>query len=406
LQERKARALSFNGAGRFYRFNQQEICMLASQETSLPDIPIIAELSGLAGHTGTGEKGPNGQASPGSNLELDSFFELAAVGLAQVDAVTGRFIRVNEKYAAMTGYSKEELLRLMPIDLTHPEDQPRHSEIYSKLLRGETDEYSIEKRYVKKGGELIWVHLAVKLIRGMDGRPLRTIGVTEDITEHQRADEAIARLAAVITSSEDAIISNSLDADILTWNHAAEKLFGWREEEAVGQPVAILIPPDRLHEMKALSRKLKSGEAIRQFQTVRRRKDGSSVGVSLTLSPILVNGEPVAVSAIVRDISERKQTERALKNADRRKDEFLATLAHELRNPLAPMRNAVEMPAMHESTDADLNWACKVLDRQVSHLSRLVDDLLEISRITRNKLELRTEPVALDEILAAAVDAT
>jgi signal transduction histidine kinase/ActR/RegA family two-component response regulator len=168
----------------------------------------------------------------------------------------------------------------------------------------------------------------------------------------------------------------------------------------------MLTPQDRLHETKALSRKLERGEAVHQFETVRMRKDGSFVDVSLTLSPILVNGEAVAISAIARDISDRKRAERELKNADRRKDEFLATVAHELRNPLAPIRNAVEMLAMRDSADGEVDWARKVIDREVSYLSRLVDDLLEISRIRRNTLELRKEPTALAEILTAAVDAS
>jgi two-component system, chemotaxis family, CheB/CheR fusion protein len=380
--------------------------MLSSQETSLPGSMFITELRDLTEKAPSGENALNEPALPDNEIQSSSFFDLAAVGLAQVDAVTGRFMRVNEKFAAITGYRKDELLRMMPVDLTHPEDQPRHRQIYSQLLRGETDEHSIEKRYVRKDGEVIWVQLAVKLLRGLNGRPLRTIGVTQDISERKRAEQAAARLAAIVTSSEDAIISNSPDAKILTWNHGAEKLFGWRQDEAIGQPVTILVPPDRLHETKAFSRKLARGEAVHQFETVRMRKDGSSVDVSLTLSPILVNGEAVAISAIVRNISERKRAERELKNADRRKDEFLATVAHELRNPLAPIRNAVEMLAMRDSADGEVDWARKVIDREVSYLSRLVDDLLEISRIRRNKLELRKEPTVLAEILTAAVDAT
>jgi PAS domain S-box-containing protein len=379
--------------------------MLSTEDTSLPGHLFIPELNDLAAKSDTGDNPPGRPRLPDGEIQLDSFFELPAVGLAQVDVMTGRFIRVNEKFAAMTGYSREELLRLMPGDLTYPEDQPRHNEIYSKLLCGEIDEYSIEKRYVRKDAEVIWVQLAVKLVRDLDGRPLRTIGVTQDITERKRVEQAVARLAAVVTSSEDAMISNSLDGKILTWNHGAESLFGWREEEALGRPVTMLVPSDRLHEVKALSRKVKRGQAVRQFETVRMRKDGSSVDVSLTISPILVNGAAVAVSVIVRDISERKRAERELKQADCRKDEFLATLAHELRNPLAPMRNALEMLAMRESADPEVEWARELIDSQVTHLSRLVDDLLEVSRITRNKLELRKKPIVLADVINGAVEA-
>ena len=157
-------------------------------------------------------------------------------------------------------------------------------------------------------------------------------------------------LASIVESSEDAIVSKSLDGTIQTWNAAAERLFGYTAAEAIGRHISLVIPADRATEEDAIIARIRSGERVDHFETVRLRKDGQPVHVSLTISPIRDEaGNIVGASKIARNIMDRKQAEARiygllgeLKNADRRKDEFLAMLAHELRGPLAPVRNTLE----------------------------------------------------------------
>ena len=220
-------------------------------------------------------------------------------------------------------------------------------------------------------------------------------------------------------SSDDAIISKTLDGVISTWNQSAERLFGYAAEEVIGKPITLLIPPTHIDEEPVILQKLRRGERIDHYETVRKRKDGALINVSLTVSPIRdESGSIIGASKISRDITQRKlaedllrqeiaireRAEAALRDADRRKDEFLATLAHELRNPLAPIRQAALIYKAPAATDAQKRWSSDVITRQVQHMSLLLEDLLDISRITRGTLELRTQVVDLAEIVQAAVE--
>src|SRR6185312_14025472 len=225
-----------------------------------------------------------------------------------------------------------------------------------------------------------------------------------------------ARLAAIIESSEDAIISKTLDGVIQTWNAGAERLFGYRAEEAVGRSITLIVPPERLDEEKEILARLSRGERIDHFETVRMTKDGGRVDISLTVSPIRdAGGRIVGASKVARDVTERRREEEALQaerrktvevleEADRRKDDFLALLAHELRNPLAPLRNGLQVMRL-ASGDAEVVARMRdLMDRQLTHMVRLVDDLLDISRIGRNKMELRRSRVLLADVVGSAVE--
>jgi PAS domain S-box-containing protein len=225
------------------------------------------------------------------------------------------------------------------------------------------------------------------------------------LEERERSSQVEAFLAAIVESSDDAIISKTLDGDILTWNAGAERLFGYSAEEVIGKPILILIPPERHGEERELLQRLRRGERIEHFETVRRTKDGRRLDISLTVSPVRdASGRIVAASKVARDISQRKLAEAALRDADRRKDEFLAVLAHELRNPLAPIRNSLHILRLTGHLDPAAERVTDMMERQVNHMVRLVDDLLEVSRITRGKIELRKEVVEIASIVRSAVE--
>jgi PAS domain S-box-containing protein len=217
----------------------------------------------------------------------------------------------------------------------------------------------------------------------------------------------VARLlAAIVETSDDAIIGKDLNSIILSWNRGAEMLFGYTAEEIIGRPVTVLMPPEKLDEEPGILARIRRGERIEHYETVRRRKNGSLVDISLSVSPILDrNGKVVGASKIARDISERVRHMRELSEANRRKDEFLALLSHELRNPLAPIRNAVTL--LQEVHDEETRrQACAILDRQVAQMTRLVDELLDLTRITRGEIELRKAQIDLAAIVQSAVESS
>jgi two-component system, chemotaxis family, CheB/CheR fusion protein len=227
------------------------------------------------------------------------------------------------------------------------------------------------------------------------------------VLQRSRADEARTLLAAVVESSEDAIVSKTLEGRILSWNRGAERLFGYTAAEAIGQPIYMIIPPERHAEERMILDRLVRGERIEHYETVRITKDGRRLDISLTISPVRdAAGRIFAASKVARDITLRKRADAALQEADHRKDEFLATLAHELRNPLAPIRNAVHILATKAPPTKDLQWVREVLDRQVQQMTRLVDDLLDVSRIGRGKIDMRKERTDLIAVINYALEAS
>ncbi len=192
---------------------------------------------------------------------------------------------------------------------------------------------------------------------------------------------------------------------IQSWNAAAERLFGYTAEQAIGQHISLVIPPDLLPEEEQIISRLKAGQRIEQYETERVRSDGERILVSLTISPIKDDsGNVIGASKIVRDITDLRRLAADLAETDRRKNEFLATLAHELRNPLAPMSNMLEVVKRASGDGETLKRAHDTIERQLAQMVRLVDDLLDLNRITHDRLELRRSEVELSAVIQQAVE--
>jgi PAS domain S-box-containing protein len=242
-------------------------------------------------------------------------------------------------------------------------------------------------------------------IRLPDGRLFGVVLIFRDITEQRRAELTRGWLAAIIESSDDAIVSKTLDGRITSWNRGAARLFGYAPEEIIGKPIMTIVPPELHDEEEQVLARLRRGERVEHFETTRVAKDGRRIEVSLTVSPVTnEEGTVVGASKIARDIGERKRAERLLREAERHKDEFLAVLAHELRNPLAPLRNAAELMC-RQSPDARTQMACDIMDRQLRQMTRLVDDLLDVSRIAAGRVELDIDLIDMGQLLGTAAAA-
>ncbi|MDB6045397.1 MAG: chemotaxis protein methyltransferase CheR [Gammaproteobacteria bacterium] len=366
-----------------------------------------------------------------SSERLRATFNQVAVGIVVAD-LNRQFLDANQRSCDLLGYSLDELRQLTFTDITHPEDLSETQAQARALLAGEIPHCALEKRYVRKDGATVWSRTTVTLQKeDVTGEAYQFIGIIEDITDRKRTEQALrdaqaqaheirSGLAAIVESSDDAIISKTLDGVISTWNHGAERMFGYAAHEVIGKPVTLLIPPNHIDEEPAILHRLRRGERVDHYETVRLTKDGTLLDVSLTVSPIRdISGTIIGASKIARDITQRKRAEEALRNeiaireraeaalrdADRRKDEFLATLAHELRNPLAPIRQAALISRAPTATEAQKRWSSEVISRQVHHMALLLDDLLDISRITRGTLELRTEMIELAAVVHAAIEA-
>ena len=231
-------------------------------------------------------------------------------------------------------------------------------------------------------------------------------------TEDSDFSVRLARLAAIVESSDDAIVSKTLEGRIQSWNAGASRIFGYSAEEMIGQPITVIIPPELHEEEQHILDRVRSGERVDHFDTIRVAKDGRRIPISVTVSPIRdSSGTIVGASKVGRDISERKrlevisrENEEALREADRRKDEFLALLAHELRNPLAPIRYALAANKKSGRTMQQIMHSEEIIDRQVAQMTRLLDDLLDVSRVARDNLKLTKAPTELTLAIGTAIE--
>ena len=206
-----------------------------------------------------------------------------------------------------------------------------------------------ETRRVAKDGRRVEVSITVSPVKDFAGRIIGASKIAHDISARRQNQLVQARLGAIVDSSDDAIVSKTLDGMITSWNQAAESMFGWTEAEVVGQHITVIIPEERISEEDDVLARIRRGERISHFETVRRTKDGRLIDVSLTVSPVRDGaGHVVGASKIARDISERRAFEQMrqmllereqearaeAESLNRSKDQFLATLSHELRTPL------------------------------------------------------------------------
>jgi PAS domain S-box-containing protein len=537
---------------------------------------------------------------PGSRSPREADIPLAFLGAiveSSDDAIVGttldgHIISWNAAATRMYGHQSADVIG-RPAELLVPPDlRDEERRIFEKVRRGERVEH-FETTRIAHDGRRIPVSLSVSPVLDAGGLVIAASEIARDIEQQKRAERASAQLGAIVESSDDAVVSKDLNGIIQSWNAGAERIFGYSRAEIVGRHVTTIIPPELHDEERTIIERIRAGERVEHFDTVRVSKDGSRIPVSLTVSPIRdPEGRIIGASKIARDISERRRAERdllegrrrlaaeaaalarlneasvrlwhsrslaagldevlrtmraltgaekgnvqflnptrntltivahagfepdflatfehlpandaraacgraltagqpvviedvlvdkayaafhdvaraagyrsviavplfaadgqrlgaismhfpsphrpteaemrrlqlycrqvgdfiqrirlenalrqresELQDADRRKDEFLALLAHELRNPLAPIRYAIATARKEASTGEQRAHALDVLDRQAAYMSRLLDDLLDISRITRGILELKKEPTSLESVIATSVEA-
>jgi PAS domain S-box-containing protein len=364
---------------------------------------------------GHGEPEGAEEALRRSEQEFRAFFENVGVGASQLGP-DGRYLRVNDRYCEITGYTREELLAGMgPVDLVHPEDRAREQESISALMAGRLTTVEMEKRLVRKDGTVVWLNVTANVVRDAEGRILRSAAIIQDVTERKRAEDALKASERMFRSLLDqlnvGVFLSTLDGKMEHVNPATARMAGFATPEeflAVPAPRRYANPEDRRRFIDAL----KKDGTVHDFETTSVKADGTTYPVSLSAVVLYgADGKPEHCLGIVEDISARKriaaERERlleTLRESDRRKDEFLAVLSHELRNPLAPIRTSLHVLERTDPGSEQGRRAQAVIDRQVTHLTRLVDDLLDVTRISRGKIQLRRERIELGEVARRTMD--
>jgi PAS domain S-box-containing protein len=319
----------------------------------------------------------------------------------------GGFLKWNRNLEELIGHGHDEIAQTPPIEFVHEEDRGAvERAFYEVFVHGEAN---VEARLLAKDGRAIPFLLRGRLIE-IDGGPY-LIGSGVDVSDRKRGEEAAAYMAAIVESSDDAIISADLKGAITSWNVGAEKLYGYTATDIIGRPVATIFPPERRDEESRILERIKKGERISHYETVRRRKDGSDVEVSLTASPILSRGgQIIGVSKTARDITWRRRVEEEreqlharerdaraeAEEANRLKDEFLATISHELRSPLNAILGWARLLSDTKVREEQLERALEIIERNAQSQARLIEDLLDVSRIVSGKLSVQMRPVTLN----------
>jgi PAS domain S-box-containing protein len=305
---------------------------------------------------------------------------LAAIIESSEDAIASKDLNGiitswNKSAERLFGYTAEEIIG-QPVTLIIPpelhDDEPM---ILGKIRAGERIEHFQTVR-VHKNGRLINVSLTVSPIKDGKGNIVGAAKIVRDITRQKKHEEAALRLAAIVESSDDAIASKDLNGIITSWNRSAERLFGYKAEEIIGKPVTLIIPPELHHDEHMILSKIRRGEKIEHFETIRLHKNGERIEVSLTISPVKDdNGNVVGAAKIIRNMTETNKIERALQTTEKlaAAGRMAATVAHEINNPLEAVTNLVYL-AKRDLSNNDrvagyLELASRELDR-VAHITR------------------------------------
>lgn len=348
---------------------------------------------------------------------------LASIGDAVITTDNSGVITfLNPIAQTLTGWGDEavgcEIRQVFKIrnELTHREVQnPALSAMREGVIFGLANHTVLKQ----KTGTEIPIDDSGAPIKDVEGNTIGAVLIFRDVTERRRAERSQALLAGIVESSHDAIISKSLDGIIQSWNSGAERLFGYKADEVIGKSITIIIPEDRLDEEIEILSKLRRGQRIDHFETVRVTKNGNPVFISLSVSPVKNRaGEIIGASKIARDISERKaiEQERELllarerdmraeaQKASRVKDEFLATVSHELRTPLNAILGWATLLKRGEHQNETTQKGIEAIERNAKAQAQLIEDLLDVSRIISGRMRLDIRSVSLTPIIQSAIE--
>jgi PAS domain S-box-containing protein len=318
----------------------------------------------------------------------------------------------NRAAQRLYGYQAEEVIGKDGAFLLPPDRLNELEEVQARMTNAAGAEHRETKR-VHKDGRVLDVAIAVSPIRDLAGAVIGISARTRDITERKRTDAVTAEMAAIVDSSNDAIIGKTLEGIITTWNRGAEGVYGYTAAEMIGKSVSLLVPKERPDEVREIiSAMLASDRRTKHFETQRICKDGRRIDVSLTVSPIRdSDGTIVGASSVARDTTEHNVMAAALKASElrsvlavsRAKDEMVSLVSHELRTPLASLLGFTELLYSRDFSDEKRRQYLGVMLREGRRLTDLINDVLHIQRLEAGHQTLNLAPADLEALIQRAV---
>ena len=323
----------------------------------------------------------------------------------------GRITWWNRAAERILGYAAGDITG-RDVSLLFPPEGQREEAAALVLILNRERTTSSDRTFVRKDGRRVTLSVTMSPIRDAAGRIIGASQIARDIGEQKHAGAPAMHLAAIVESSDDAIISKDLNGIVQSWNPAAERLFGYSSAEMVGRSIATIIPEDRLGEESYVLGRIREGLSVEHFETVRKAKDGRLVDISLMVSPIRdVARGIVGASKIARDIGEHKRLllldvqNRRIQEASRLKSEFVANMSHELRTPLNSIVGFSELmaDARFGPLPGKYQAFAQMMHSSAQHLLRLINDILDLAKIESGKIDFRPERVELATVVDEAM---
>ncbi len=316
---------------------------------------------------------------------------------AFVNATTNAVYRMNPDWTEMRHLQGKDFIADTPgpnrdwlNKYIHPDDQPLVASAFTKAIESRST-FELEHRVVRVDGTLGWISSRAVPLLGTNGEVVEWFGAAADVTERKQAEEARHKLAAIVESSDDAIVSKDLNGIVTSWNAAAERIFGYKAKEILGRSIATIIPPELQDDERVILETLARGERIEHFETVRLTKSGERIDVSLTISPVRnESGTIIGAAKIARDVTQQKKTEQALRTTERLASvgRLAATVAHEINNPLEALTNLIYL-AKRGAVGNEVRDYLSAAEEELERISHLTKQTLGFYRDSRSAIPTR-----------------
>ena len=332
-------------------------------------------------------------------------FRLAAIVESSDNAIISKDLNGivtswNRAAERIFGYKAEEIVGKSITLLIPPELQDDEPRILARIQAGERIDHFQTVR-MTKDGRRIDVSLTISPVKDHNGHIIGAAKIAHDITLQKKIEEAALRLAAIVESSDDAIVSKDLNGVVTSWNKGAERIFGYKAEEIVGQSITLIIPPELHDDEPRILAKIRAGERIEHFETVRVRKNGEYLNVSLTVSPVRdEQGRVVGAAKIARDVTQQKKNEAALHTSERLASvgRLAATVAHEINNPLEAVTNYIYLANLQPDLSEKVRRYLTAADQELSRVAHIAQQTLGFYRDNSLPVKLVISE-AIDDVL-------